>query len=74
VKSDVLPDITAGDAAVQAFGLTEPNSGSDSTSIQTLVEKDGDSYTANGQQVWFSCVDASDYILLMARTTPKLLV
>lgn len=71
MKSDILSDVAAGDAAIQAFGLTEPNAGSDSTSIETQAEKDGDSYVVNGQKIWISRVDASDYILLMARTTPK---
>jgi acyl-CoA dehydrogenase len=71
MKSEVLPDVAAGDAAIQAFGLTEPNAGSDSTSMETRAERDGDTYVVNGQKIWISRVDASDYILLMARTTPK---
>jgi acyl-CoA dehydrogenase len=51
--------------------LTEPNAGSDSTSIETRAERDGDEYVVNGQKIWISRVDASDYLVLMARTTPK---
>jgi len=71
LKEAVLPEIARGEAAIQSFGLTEPNAGSDSTSMETRAERDGDEYVVNGQKVWISRVDASDYILLMARTTPK---
>ena len=71
IKENLLPKIARGEVSIQAFGLTEPNAGSDSTSIQTRAEKDGDEYVINGQKIWISRVDASDYILLMARTTPR---
>lgn len=71
LKADLLPDVAAGDVRVQAFGFTEPNAGSDSTSIETRAEHEGDEYVVNGQKIWTSRVDASDYLVLMARTTPK---
>ena len=71
LKSELLPRVADGRASIQAFGLTEPNAGSDSTSIETRAEKDGDEYVINGQKIWTSRVDQSDYLVLVARTTPK---
>lgn len=71
LKSELLPRVADGRASIQAFGLTEPNAGSDSTSIQTRAEKDGDDYLINGQKIWTSRVNQSDYLVLVARTTPK---
>ncbi|MFB6161370.1 MAG: acyl-CoA dehydrogenase family protein [Haloferacaceae archaeon] len=71
MKEDLLPAVARGETSIQAFGLTEPNAGSDSTSIETFAERDGDEYVINGQKVWTSRVDQSDYLVLMARTTPK---
>jgi acyl-CoA dehydrogenase len=71
LKSELLPEVAKGEAAIQAFGLTEPNAGSDSTSLETRAERDGDEYVVNGQKIWTSRVDVTDYILLVARTTPK---
>jgi acyl-CoA dehydrogenase len=71
MKEDLLPEVADGEVSIQAFGLTEPNAGSDSTSIETRAERDGDEYVINGQKIWTSRVDASDYVLLMTRTTPK---
>ncbi|NEU58651.1 acyl-CoA dehydrogenase family protein [Halorussus sp. MSC15.2] len=71
LKSELLPKVADGEASIQAFGLTEPNAGSDSTSIETRAEKDGDEYVVNGQKIWTSRVDQSDYLVLVARTTPK---
>ncbi|SDF90541.1 acyl-CoA dehydrogenase family protein [Halorientalis regularis] len=71
MKDDLLPKVARGEESIQAFGLTEPNAGSDSTSIETRAERDGDAYVIDGQKIWISRVDASDYIVLMARTTPK---
>ncbi|WP_226007259.1 acyl-CoA dehydrogenase family protein [Natrinema salinisoli] len=70
IKRDLLPDVAAGDKSIQAFGLTEPNAGSNSTAIETRAERDGDEYVVNGQKIWTSRVDVSDYIVLVARTTP----
>lgn len=71
IKEEILPKLARGEKTMQAFGLTEPNAGSDSTSIETYAERDGDEYIVNGQKIWISRVNASDYILLMARTTPQ---
>jgi len=71
LKDDLLPRVANGDTSIQAFGLTEPNAGSDSTSIETLAVREGDEYVINGQKIWISRVDQSDYLVLMARTTPK---
>jgi acyl-CoA dehydrogenase len=71
MKEELLPKVARGEKSIQAFGLTEPNAGSDSTSIETFAEKDGDEYVINGQKIWISRVDQSDYIVLMARTTKK---
>ncbi len=71
LKEEYLPKFAAGEATVPAFGLTEPNAGSDSTSMEATAVRDGDEYVINGQKIWISRVDQSDYILLMARTTPK---
>ncbi len=69
LKREVLPAVAEGEKAIQAFGLTEPNAGSNSTAIETFAERNGDDYVINGQKIWTSRVDASDYILLVARTT-----
>jgi acyl-CoA dehydrogenase len=70
-KEELLPAVADGEVAIQAFGLTEPNAGSDSTAMETFAERDGGEYVVNGQKIWTSRVEASDYILLMARTTPR---
>lgn len=70
IRESLLPKVARGEESIQAFGLTEPNSGSDSTSMETRAVRDGDEYVINGQKIWISRVDASDYILLMARTSP----
>jgi acyl-CoA dehydrogenase len=111
LKADLLPDVAAGETRIQAFGLTEPNAGSDSTAIETFAERvdpssddadsnaggagddggdrkggddgrmsssmpdamqgeAGDGYVVNGSKIWTSRVDVSDYLLLVARTTP----
>jgi len=70
LKRDLLPRVADGEASIQAFGLTEPNAGSNSTAIETRAESDGDEYVINGQKIWTSRVDVSDYIVLVARTTP----
>ncbi|QKG92338.1 acyl-CoA/acyl-ACP dehydrogenase [Halorubrum salinarum] len=71
LKADLLPRVADGEARIQAFGLTEPNAGSDSTAMETRAERDGDEYVVNGEKVWISRVEDSDYLLLMARTTPR---
>ncbi|ELY38982.1 acyl-CoA dehydrogenase family protein [Natronorubrum tibetense] len=71
LKERLLPAVAEGDVAIQSLGLTEPNAGSDSTSIETVAEEQEGEYVINGQKIWISRVDASDYLLVVARTTPK---
>ncbi len=70
-KEQYLPGIAAGDLRLQAFGVTEPTAGTDTTSISTMAVRDGDRYIVNGQKVWTSRALQSDLMLLLARTTPK---
>ena len=70
-KERLLPDVASGDTSIQAFCLTEPNSGSDSTSIETRAERNGDEWVISGQKIWTSRLDVSDYAVVVARTTPK---
>ena len=65
-----LPQIAAGELRLQAFGVTEPDAGSDTTHIRTRAESTGDGYLVNGQKIWTSRVEHSDLMLLLARTTP----
>jgi acyl-CoA dehydrogenase len=70
-KQAYLPGIAAGDLRLQAFGVTEPTSGTDTTSLKTFARRDGDTYIVNGQKIWTSRAEHSDLMLLLARTTPK---
>jgi acyl-CoA dehydrogenase len=65
-----LPKIAAGDLRLQAFGVTEPDAGSDTTSIRTTAARTSDGYIVNGQKIWTSRVQHSDLLLLLVRTTP----
>jgi acyl-CoA dehydrogenase len=65
-----LPKIAAGDLRLQAFGVTEPDAGSDTTSIRTTAVRSSDGYIVNGQKIWTSRVQHSDLLLLLVRTTP----
>ncbi len=69
-KARYLPAIAAGDLRLQAFGVTEPDAGTDTTRIQTLARRDGDRYLIRGQKIWTSRALHSDLMLLLARTTP----
>jgi acyl-CoA dehydrogenase len=69
-KERLLPEVAAGEASIQAFCLTEPNAGSDSTAIETSAERDGDEWVINGQKIWTSRLDVTDYAVVVARTTP----
>ncbi len=69
-KEQYLPKIASGELRLQAFGVTEPTTGSDTTQLKTRAERDGDSYIVNGQKVWTSRAAHSDLMLLLARTTP----
>ena len=70
-KKKYLPGIASGELRLQAFGVTEPGSGTDTTSIRTFAKKEGNEYVVNGQKVWTSRAEHSDLMLLLARTTPK---
>lgn len=70
-KEQYLPGIASGDLRLQAFGVTEPTAGTDTTSISTMAVRDGDQYIVNGQKVWTSRAEHSDLMILLARTTPK---
>jgi acyl-CoA dehydrogenase len=70
-KQAVLPGIASGAIRLQAFGVTEPTSGTDTTRIRTQAVRRGDSYLVNGQKVFISRALQSDYMLLLARTTPR---
>ena len=69
-KAKYLPGIAAGELRLQAFGVTEPSSGSDTTQLKTTAVRRDDHYVVNGQKVFISRVEHSDLLLLLARTTP----
>src|SRR5437773_5583609 len=69
-KRRYLPAIARGELRLQAFGVTEPNAGSETTRIQTSAARQGDRYLVNGQKVFISRAEHSDLLLLLARTTP----
>ncbi len=69
-KRRYLPKIASGELRLQAFGVTEPNSGSDTTKLQTTAVRRGNRYVINGQKIFISRVLQSDLMLLLARTTP----
>src|SRR5262245_36411959 len=69
-KAQYLPGIAAGELCLQAFGVTEPDAGSDTTRIRTRAERKGDHYVINGQKVFTSRAEHSDLLLLLARTAP----
>ena len=71
-KQKYLPAIASGDLRMQAFGVTEPSSGTDTLSLRTTAVRDGNAgYVVNGQKIWTSRAEHSDLMLLLARTTPK---
>jgi len=71
-KQLYLPKIASGELRLQAFGVTEPTSGTDTLSLRTTAVKDGNNgYVVNGQKIWTSRVEHSDLMLLLARTTPR---
>lgn len=69
-KSKYLPQIAAGELRLQSFGVTEPTTGTDTTSLKTVAKRDGDVWRINGQKVWISRVEHSDLMIMLARTTP----
>ena len=70
-KKKYLPKIATGDLRLQAFGVTEPNAGSDTMMLQTTAIRQGDRYIVNGQKMFISRAMQSDLMLLLARTTPR---
>jgi acyl-CoA dehydrogenase len=71
-KARYLPGIARGELRLQAFGVTEPSSGTDTLGLRTTAARDGnDSYVVNGQKIWTSRAEHSDLMLLLARTTPR---
>src|SRR5712671_5187056 len=70
-KERWLPGIAAGEFRLQAFGVTEPTSGSDTLALRTTAVREGDHYIINGQKIWTSRAEHSDLLLLLARTTPR---
>ncbi len=70
-KAQYLPGIADGSLRLQAFGVTEPTSGTDTTALRTTARREGDKWIVNGQKIWTSRAEHSDLMLLLARTTPK---
>ncbi len=70
-KAQWLPAVASGEIRLQAFGVTEPTSGTDTLSLRTTAVRDGSSYVVNGQKIWTSRAEYSDLMVLLARTTPK---
>lgn len=70
-KAEYLPKIASGELRLQAFGVSEPTSGTDTLSLKTRAVRDGDAYVINGQKIWTSRAEHSDLMLLLARTTPR---
>ncbi|HKW39510.1 MAG TPA: acyl-CoA dehydrogenase family protein [Burkholderiales bacterium] len=70
-KKKYLPKIASGELRLQAFGVTEPSAGTDTSSIRTTAVKKGDRWVVNGQKVWTSRAEHSDLMLLLARTAPR---
>ncbi|MCE1243152.1 acyl-CoA dehydrogenase family protein [Oryzomicrobium sp.] len=70
-KQMLLPKIASGELRLQSMGVTEPTTGTDTTQLKTTAVKQGDRYVVNGQKVWISRIQHSDYMILLARTTPR---
>ncbi len=70
-KAQYLPRIAAGDLRLQAFGVTEPTSGTDTLALRTVARRDGDVYRVTGQKIWTSRAEHSDLMILLARTQPR---
>ncbi|MGI9363487.1 MAG: acyl-CoA dehydrogenase family protein [Parasphingorhabdus sp.] len=70
-KQQYLPKIASGEVRLQAFGVTEPTSGTDTGALKTVAVRQGDKYIVNGQKIWTSRAEYSDLMLLLARTTPR---
>jgi alkylation response protein AidB-like acyl-CoA dehydrogenase len=71
-KAKFLPKVASGELRLQAFGVTEPTSGTDTSSLKTFARREADgNYVVNGQKIWTSRAEHSDLMILLARTTPK---
>lgn len=70
-KARYLPAIASGELRLQAFGVTEPTSGTDTTRISTFARREGDHYLVSGQKIWISRAEHSDLMILLVRTTPR---
>lgn len=70
-KQMFLPRVASGELRLQAFGITEPTSGTDTTRIRTFARREGDKYVVNGQKIWISRAEHSDLMILLCRTTPR---
>ena len=70
-KDAILPKVASGELRLQAFGVTEPGSGTDTTRIQTFARRQGDRYIINGQKIWISRAEHSDLMILLCRTSPR---
>jgi len=70
-KRRYLPKIASGELRLQAFGVTEPTAGTDTTRISTFAKRVGDNYVVNGQKIWISRAEHSDLMVLLVRTTPR---
>ena len=70
-KAEYLPKIAAGELRLQAFGVTEPDAGTDTTRITTFARREGDHYKVNGRKIWISRAEHSDLLLLLCRTTRR---
>jgi acyl-CoA dehydrogenase len=70
-KREYLPKIARGELRLQAFGVTEPEAGTDTTSLSTIAVRDGNGYVVNGRKIYISRVRHSDFMVLLARTTPR---
>ncbi|MEM1235260.1 MAG: acyl-CoA dehydrogenase family protein [Pseudomonadota bacterium] len=69
-KAQWLPQIASGELRLQAFGVTEPSSGTDTSALRTTAQRDGDMFVVNGQKIWTSRAEHSDLMILLARTSP----
>jgi acyl-CoA dehydrogenase len=70
-KARYLPKIASGDLRLQAFGVTEPTAGTDTTRISTFARREGETYVVNGQKIWISRAEHSDLMVLLCRTTAR---
>jgi alkylation response protein AidB-like acyl-CoA dehydrogenase len=70
-KAEYLPKIASGELRLQAFGVTEPTSGTDTTRLRTFARSEGDRYIVNGQKIWISRAEHSDLMILLVRTTAR---